>query len=462
MMTKLLVFASLTVLGCVMLSVAAGAPSAKPAAKPLSMHQDAWVAHLLASGDRVEIGYGLDTPDIKSPTGVLYVRNDLQRGFARLPLKLKGTEFRAVVPGRLIRGHELLYYAVVREPRSGRSVTVPAGGGRAPQSAWILEKPLIVRLGTHRFGRPRAPEAVVGRAGPAEVGWSGPGDEPSGPETFLVGRDRSIWLDDGYNQRLLVWRPGRPDAVPRSVPLPFPPGAGGASDIAFGPAGTLYIIGGVPNPPRSFLYQLSLATGKVRWRSRLAGYVGENTALRVGPDGTVYALAADLGWMPVATPAGRPLSMAAQRRRAGYQPVVGGLRLLSETYAPYAGEGGRHNPPRDVRFALIDRNGRLVRAWRVVSRTAINQNFTTPELVGGDPVVVLDATAGAGRNFKLEYVVLRLGPGGTRSRSSLRRTVYGVNLLADLRVGPDGKLYQLGSSPTTGVVISRYSLGHVR
>jgi hypothetical protein len=40
--------------------------------------------------------------------------------------------------------------------------------------------------------------------------------------------------------------------------------------------------------------------------------------------------------------------------------------------------------------------------------------------------------------------------------------VYGDNILADVRVGPDGKLYQLGSSPTTGVVISRYSLTGTR
>ena len=54
--------------------------------------------------------------------------------------------------------------------------------------------------------------------------------------------------------------------------------------------------------------------------------------------------------------------------------------------------------------------------------------------------------------------MLRLGPSGARARFSLRHAVFGENLFADLRVGPDGKLYQLGSSPTTGVTISRYSL----
>ena len=55
--------------------------------------------------------------------------------------------------------------------------------------------------------------------------------------------------------------------------------------------------------------------------------------------------------------------------------------------------------------------------------------------------------------------MLRLGASGKpRAEFSLRRTVYGDNLLADVRVGPDGKLYQLASSPTTGVRVSRYSL----
>ena len=54
--------------------------------------------------------------------------------------------------------------------------------------------------------------------------------------------------------------------------------------------------------------------------------------------------------------------------------------------------------------------------------------------------------------------MLRLGSTGAKARFSLRRTVFGDNLFADLRVGPDGNLYQLGSSPTTGIVVSRYSL----
>jgi hypothetical protein len=36
--------------------------------------------------------------------------------------------------------------------------------------------------------------------------------------------------------------------------------------------------------------------------------------------------------------------------------------------------------------------------------------------------------------------------------------VFGDHILPDVRIGPDGKVYELGSDPVTGVVISRYSL----
>lgn len=477
-MTKLLTLPGSTALGCVIVSITASTPSASPTARPLAVHQEPrGIGHLVARGDRVEIAYGVDTPGIRSATGFLYVRNDLQPRFERLALtreKRSATGLRVLVPRRLLRGHELLYYAVVRDPKSGRLATIPAAGAASPRTAWILDKPVVVGLGTHRFGHPRPPEAVVARAAPSEVGWQMPppgGGPDFGPQTFLAGPDGSIWLHD-VNDRLLVWRPGRPDEVDRAVPLPF---GSTDNDVALGPAGTVYVTGGVGRGLdfHHVLYRLS-STGQVLWRSRLAGeiqdsgsfLVGVNSPLRVGPDGTLYCLAGmpglpggERGWMPVATPGGRPLSVAEQRRRTHwpFQPVAGGLRLLSEVYTAQV-----DTAPHEARFALIDRHGRIVRAWRVVSRTDINFGYATPELVGGDPVVVLDATAAAAAEFKWEYVVLRLGPRGTRARFSLRHAVYGDNLLADVRVGPDGKLYQLGSSPSTGVEISRYSLGPVR
>ena len=185
------------------------------AGKPLAAHQEPrGIGNLVVPGDRVEIVYTLDTPRVRSPMGTLYVRNDLQRHFVALPLKLQGrTTLQTAVPARLIRGHKLLYYAVLRDPRSGRSVTVPARGAGAQASAFVLGNALVVRLGTHRFDHQRAPEAIVAHAGPAEVGFEDTQEFHFGPQTFLVGRDRSIWLSDGLNKRLLGWRAGQPDTV---------------------------------------------------------------------------------------------------------------------------------------------------------------------------------------------------------------------------------------------------------
>jgi hypothetical protein len=468
-MKTLLAFASFLVLAGILLSPAASAPSAKR----FSVHQEPrGIGNLIAPGDRVTIVYDAG---VKSATGSVFVRNDLQRAFERLPLKPErglATTYSALVPARLIRGHKLLYYAVLRDSKSGRSARVPTAGPRAPSSAWILGQPVVVNLGRHQFGQTRAPEAIVARARADQVGWQiNPPDcgcGPSfGPQSFLVAPDRSIWLHDSLNDRMLVWDPDAPDTVVRSVPLPA---RSADNDVALGPGGTIYVTGGIGHGTsyRNVLYRLS-PTGEVLWRAKIGRNaedtgtfeIGVNSSLRVGPDGTLFLLAGmaslpggEQGWMPVATPGGRPLSVSEQLRRTRwpYQPVGRGLRLVSEVFTRVP-----DGAPHEVRLALIDPRGRVAHAWRVVSRTVINFRYT-PELVGGDPIVVLDATAGTGSEFKWEYVAMRLGPRGVRTQFSLPRAVFGDNILPDVRFGPDGKLYELGSSPTTGVVISRYSL----
>jgi hypothetical protein len=443
--------------------VGAQTGSSATAVRPLLVHGG--IGHLIAPGDRVEIGYQVYTAHVKSPAGTLYVRNDLQTSFQRLPLKLTAGGLGAVVPKRLLRGSKLFYYAVIHDPRSGRSATLPSSGARSPASAWILKQAVVVRLGNHHFGHTRAPDSVVARADARSVGFENNENYQFGPQTFLVGRDGSVWLHDGLNQRLLVWAAGHPDAAPRVVPLPF---FAADNDIALGPAGSVYVTRLLRDPPRLQLYRLS-PTGKVLWKLRLAGtYAGEstfvlgnNSPLRLGSDGTLYCLVFmglpgdEWGWMPVATPSGSPLSAAAQRRGTHwpYQPAPGGLRLLAETYTPPNAD----TAPHEHRFALVDRHGRIVRAWRVLSQTDFGGVGApmTPELVGHDLVVALPVTNGT----VSEYAVLRLGAHGAAIRFSLPYAMWGSSLLTGLRIGPDGALYQLGTSPATGIVISRYSLG---
>jgi hypothetical protein len=329
------------------------------------------------------------------------------------------------------------------------------------RSAWILEHPLRVSLGTHHFGKTRKPDPVA--YWPAsEVGWQREGDA-YGPETFLVGADGAIWLDDELNNRLLVKEAA---GGVRTISLPIGTNDG---DVALGPGRTAYVTGveGVGLNAHRVLYRVG-TNGAIMWKSLLYGVrdgstfvLGTNSPLRVGPDRTLYCLVGmvglpggEFGWMPVASPDGRPLSKPVQRSRTHwpFQPVAEGMRLVSETYT----EGDRG--PREARFALL-RGRRIVRAWRVTSRTDVNFDYFTPELLRGDLVMVLDVTKQTQAGFRWEYELLRLGPRGLRSSFSFARTVYGDNLLADLRLGPDGDLYQLGSSPETGVTISRYDLG---
>jgi hypothetical protein len=327
----------------------------------------------------------------------------------------------------------------------------------APSSAAVLPPSSTIRLGTHRFGHLRAPEAVVARAARNQVAFDDPEQgAKTGPWSFQVAPDRSIWLLDELNRRLLIWSAGRPSTKARTVALPFLP-----IDFALGPAGSIYVTRqGLPgglNPIR--LYRLT-STGTVIWQSYLATPTF-NIQLRVGPDGTLYWVDPNFAnprrWVPAATRDGRPLSVSAQRKRAGRQPLRRGLRLTSAF-------ASRH----ELRFALLDRAGRTVRAWRVTSRTAINLVLgNTPDLVRGDPVVIIETTATIRGKFRWEYVVLRLVPRGRRgARFTLAhaspldktgRAAWG-DVITDVRVGPDRKLYQLGSSPTIGVRIRRFSL----
>ena len=414
------------------------------AAPPLRAHQEPrGIGNLVVPGDRVRIQYSVDSPGVRNATGTLFVRNDRMARFAALPLRKLG----ASVPKKLLQGKRLTYYAVIRDPHTGRSAQMPHG------YAWILEHPLTIRLGKHVFGRTRSPGATAAHWAASDVGWQTEGDD-FGPETFLVGRDGAIWLSDALNSRLLV---SGPDGAST---FPLPPGTVDG-DVALGPAGTVYAGGGEGHGAayRRVLYRLR--PDGVVWKQRLQGEVGANSALRFGAGGTLYCLVGlfdrpggAFGWMPVATKGGRPLSESQQRAgtRWPYEPLPNGQRLVFETYGAL-----RDGPPREARYALFS-GTRLIRSWRVTSATDLNFDYFTPELVGGDLVVAVDLTKQTGGGFKWEYEILRLGPHGARARFSLPRAVFGDNLLTDLRVGPGGMLYQLASSPAGGVTIYRYSL----
>ena len=327
------------------------------------------------------------------------------------------------------------------------AVSVAAGAG--------VVKPIVVQLGVHRFDR-TSTGTIVARATPDQVGWQLPNGDVGGfgPQTFLVGRDHSIWIDDSLNNRLLVYRAPSPKTVARVVPLKF---ATADSEAALGPNGSIYTtrtLGRGSDHTYRLVLDRQTAAGKLIWETKLPTIGGEFCgALRLGPGDTLFCVGPHETWMPVATAAGAPIAAAERRRRAGPEPVAGGLHLVSHMFAPVGAS-------QSVRFALIDRHGSVVRSWRIFSRSAITEARTL-DVIGREPVVVLDIQNLKRRPVAWDYVVLRLGTRGT-TQVSLRHAVYGDNLLPDLRVGPDGALYQLSSSPSTGVEISRYSLGGLK
>ena len=95
-----------------------------------------------------------------------------------------------------------------------------------------------------------------------------------GPQTFLVGKDGSIWLDDNLQKRLLVWNAGQPDSIARTVNLPF---LAYDNDIAFGPGGSIYVTQVLKHPDRLVLERLT-SSGALIWERPLGGeYFGNST-----------------------------------------------------------------------------------------------------------------------------------------------------------------------------------------
>jgi hypothetical protein len=331
---------------------------------------------------------------------------------------------------------------------------IALGTAAASPIKWIP-----VQLGTHTFGHLRAPDAVVVRAGPNRVGFKKCGDcgcldGPRGPMLFDLGQDGSIWVLDILNHRLLAWKPGRPAQPARTLALPKLD----LRDFAIGRRGTIYLYAVYAEPPAgdsgANLWALT-PSGQVRWRV----HADTGSALRLGPDGALYSIGASkrnpAAWTPLTTPAGRPLSLAAQRRGTkSSQPLAGGMHLVASRL-------GVH----EVHFALVDRSQKVARAWRVRSKTPLApaQRALTPALVGGDLVVQIDVSRQLTSRLLLEHVVMRLTATGARVRFSLAgKGVWGddgAEPITALRVGPDGRLYQLRTNPQTGLTIARYSLG---
>jgi hypothetical protein len=326
---------------------------------------------------------------------------------------------------------------------------VMLGTAAASTIKWVA-----VPLGAHQFGHVRTPEAIVARAGVNEVGFKKGGtgcgctDGPGGPVLFDVAPNGSIWLFDVLNRRLLVWQRGKPAHPARTIKL----NGLDVRDFALGRDGTIYLNAVYVNPPSgdsgANLWALS-PSGKVRWRTKAEG----DNELRLGPNGALYSIRSNGAWTPLTTSTGRPLSLTAQRRQTTrFQPLAGGLHLIATQIGA-----------REIHFALVDHAGKVVRAWRVTSRTplALAPSALTPSVVGGELVVQVDVS----RQSLAEHMILRLKQSGTAYKQfSLNANALccydpAAGSSTPLRVASDGLLYQLRTNPQTGATVARYPLG---
>ena len=319
---------------------------------------------------------------------------------------------------------------------------ITLGTAAASPIKWVS-----VPLGTHQFGHMRSPDATVAEAGPNEVGFKKGGtgcgcmDGPGGPVLF-----------DVLNLRLLVWRSGQPAQPARTIKLK----GLDVRDFALGRNGTIYLYAVYAKPPigdsGANLWAMT-PNAKVLWRAHaLMG-----NALRIGPNGALYSVGVRRAsaWTPLTTSAGRPLSLAQQRRGTmPFQPLSGGTHLIANQLSPH-----------EVHFALVDRAQKVLRAWRVTGRTqlALAPGTLTPAIVAGDLVVQLDVSRQAKGAFLWEHQVLRLTSSGSRASFSLDAKAVccndGTGAITPLRIASEGRLYQLRTNPKTGVQINRYSLG---
>ena len=312
-----------------------------------------------------------------------------------------------------------------------------------------------VFLGAHRFGRVREPDAVVARAevgsGRDRVGLScpPPGGQGrcEGPTSFDIAPDGWVWVLDDANKRLLGWSPGHPLTPSRTIRLSFAP-----SDMAIGPDGTFY-VSGTPLYPGFHLSLYAIARdGRQLWREWLFS-AGFNSPIRMGPRGILYSKDSRYGWAPAIGVDGRPLSKTEQRRHVqSYTPTPAGFQLaLTGVGLSEVGVGS-------WRVGLATDRGKVLRVWRITSTEGLGvPDISTPAMVGKYPVVVFPVY-NFKKHLKEEEVLSLSRNGGTLDRFSLADLLPSISPVTDIRVGPDGALYQMQVDSKSSLKIARYSL----
>jgi hypothetical protein len=328
------------------------------------------------------------------------------------------------------------YFAVLTEDSVG-SLTVPAGGWRAPHRSIRLVEPIEVELGAHAFGRSRTASDRVAQAawgtGSAEVGLEdGRSLSPIGASAFDVDRRGSVYVLDEAKRRVLRWR--RDASTPERVPVAV---TGTLADLTVAADGTFYVLETVGRPGETPLVRRFDTDGRDLEQVAIAERTGSQ--IRSGDSGPVVLQQPSHQWMPV-TADGAVAGASVQRENGRVdRPLAGGRAVTVFRTA------------NEIRVALTGPGGSL-RSWRLRSATALGE-VQLAEPVGSRLVLVARVYTEA----EAEFVVLTLDSHGLADRFSVAAAEWAESAPFGRFRLAESSLYRLGTT-AKGVFVDRYDL----
>jgi hypothetical protein len=327
------------------------------------------------------------------------------------------------------------YYAVLRNG-TGATISVPAGGETAPQRSFPLRAATEVALGTHAFGRDRAPdERVVAAPWGSDVGEAGLAGSRElgfgGPSSFDVTSDGTVALLDQVNGRVERWSRSGVEATNVDV-------SDGLADFALEPDGTMDVLEPPTRTSPAPVLRSFRGDGSSRWSQRLSDRTWSK--LDAGSAGPTVQQQPSEQWLPVAE-RGSALSRTAQagRGRPGRR-FANGREVVVERVG--AGE---------LRLAELAGNS-VARSWHITSATPLGEvQLAEPH---GNRILVVTKTYTDERN---DYIVLVLDRAGIAARFAVEPLEWAESApLARFRLAGSA-LYRLGSSKA-GLFVDRFDM----
>ncbi len=322
-------------------------------------------------------------------------------------------------------------YVIRVDDALGRSMTLPAGGQRAPLRFYAVRDMASVRLPAPVFGRVAHGVTVLSLpwgTGDLKAGLAPGNESPTlGPSSFDVDAQGRVYLLDTLQRRLATFTG---EQLLRSSPVPV----GAWADVSVTADGGAYV--------------LTASRGQMTARRiDAAGRVGPSIPLGAGIPSEIRA-AGDRAfvrslpmdaWMSVPPASGGPGAMTMGR------PLSDGGQLLKVIDA------------RSLRLATV-RDGVATDAVELASSVDLGEvALAEPDGRGGYVAVVRvwrDRPVAAD-----QYQVVHVTRDGQVAAFCVRSHVYAQTAaLSVFRLGRDGRLYQLTSGPA-GMRVVRYRIG---